>query len=93
MIHRRRNICAISVKTNVYHLTRGVFWFLEETMAGPSAEAYDVCLSVHPFGGRLCCCCSRCDLFYRWMDGEGGGGWISLQFGNCLKIVSMNYKC
>ena len=25
-------------------------------MAGSSAEVYDVCQYVCPFGGRLCCC-------------------------------------
>ena len=42
-------------------------------MAGSSAEVYDVCLYVCPFGGRLCCCWNRCDLFYG--NRYGGGEW------------------
>ena len=54
-------------------------------MAGSSAEVYDVCLYVYPFGGRLCCCWNRCDLFYG-IDREGGmGNGCSLQFESCLR--------
>ena len=70
----------------------GVFiWSIEEPMAGSSAEVYDVCLYVYPFGGRLCCCWNRCDLFYG-IDREGGmGNGCSLRFESCLRS-SMNYN-
>ena len=53
-------------------------WSIEEPMAGSSAEVYDVCLYVYPFGGRLCCCWNRCDLFYGNRYGGGSGVWLFL---------------
>ena len=51
-------------------------WSIEE--AGSSAEVYDVCLYVYPFGGRLCCCWNRCDLFSWEYICEGGVKWLFL---------------